>query len=390
MPLSLEEQHELVLMNQKLVHYFVNKLKVAPSDYDDVVSIGTIGLIKAAATYDEAQGKFSTYASQCINNEIFMHYRKANKYANDISLSQPFTANKDGEELTLEATLEHPGSNFTEKILDKETFIKLFSIILNYLNGAEQYTILYHLADINQRDIAKYVNISQSYVSRLERKVIRKIKECIENAVKYQEVFFVTAIGNSYKISFSSKDIHSFNKIFASLLQNITSIKTLPDFKVDCNKERIVILLPASDESFSFLAKIMQEIDDFTMTFVSNKAEPSTTNTQSADVSIKTEANVSGKLEETTQEILSIQGSESIARIASSTSAIPEEATLEVYSKSKQIRDYILSKDSFTFAELKENFPNIKEGTIAQFLLRLKKENIIISISRGHYKVNKS
>ena len=165
MPLSLEEQHELVLKNQKLVYFLVNKLAIDPSDYDDVVSIGKIGLIKAAATFDETQKiQFSTYASTCINNEIFMHYRKASKYVNDISLSQPFTVNKDGEELPLEGSLEDPDSDFTERILDKETFIKLFSIVLNYLNSIEQYTILYRLADITQRGIAKMLNFSRSYV----------------------------------------------------------------------------------------------------------------------------------------------------------------------------------------------------------------------------------
>ena len=391
MPLSLEEQHELVLKNQKFVYFLVNKLAIDPSDYDDVVSIGKIGLIKAAATFDETQKiQFSTYASRCINNEIFMHYRKASKYVNDISLSQPFTANKDGEELPLEESLEDPDSDFTERILDKETFIKLFSIVLNYLNSIEQYTILYRLADITQRGIAKMLNFSRSYVCRLESNAIRKIRECLKNNIKFQEVFSVASVGNIYKISFSSKDIHSFNKIFASLLQNITSVETLPDFKVDCSKERIVVLLPSSSKSFSFLAKMMQEIDSFRMTFVSDKEDLSANDVKSLEAVANDQADVFQEANVNVTEVPDVQGKDSTFEDASSTSTMPERVALKGDSQSKQIRDYVFSKDSFTAAELKENFPKIKEGTIFYVLNRLKKQHIVTPTSRGQYKVNKT
>lgn len=81
----------------------------------------------------------------------------------------------------------------------------------------------------------------------------------------------MTIVGDEYRISFSSKDISQFNKIFATLLQNLTSVEELPDFKVNCSEERVIIRLPAHPESFSFIAEIIREIDDFSMSFVSNK-----------------------------------------------------------------------------------------------------------------------
>ena len=117
MKLSSEKEH-LVLDNQRLVHYLVQKLGVTPnsSEYEDIVSIGTLGLVKAAITFDSSKKiTFATYASRCINNEIFMHYRKANKYANDISINEPIGNDGEGKELTLGDTIAHSESDFLKE-----------------------------------------------------------------------------------------------------------------------------------------------------------------------------------------------------------------------------------------------------------------------------------
>lgn len=283
----IREKEHLVLENQGLVYYEVKKLGVTPnsSEYEDIISIGTLGLVKAAITFESLRNiMFATYASKCILNEIFQYYRKSNKYANDIPIDVPVGKDEEGNELTLVETIEHSESNFVEKIVNKETFIQLVSIILNYLEGKTRLAILYRMGGRSQPDIAEKLNISQSYVSRIITKGINKIRNVINHRVHYKEIFSMAIIGDEYRISFSCKDITNFNKIFATILQNLKSVEDLPDFKVNCNKERIVVQILALPESFSFIAQIIQGIDNYSMAFVSNKSTLHAYNTISQEV----------------------------------------------------------------------------------------------------------
>lgn len=447
MKLSSEKEH-LILENQRLVHYLVQKLGVTPnsSEYEDIVSIGTIGLVKAANTFDSSKKiKFSTYASRCINNEIFMHYRKANKYANDISIDEPIGDDGEGKELTLEDTLEDPNSNFVEEIANKEAFIQLVGIVLNYLESRNKIVMLYRMGNISQPDIAEKLNISQSYVSRIKQKAILKIREVANQQVHYKEVFSMAIIGDEYRISFSSKDISKFNKIFATLLQNLTSATTLPDFKVDCNRERIIVQIPAHPESFSFIAQIIQEIDDFSMTFVSDKNTLPADNTVSQEVESddKDESNdtveeiESSAIEQNsdivsdtvngTETVETVEGTDTIETIeetktstlaqksldASTVKEVEETvvkdpiteatiftstetdtgvetdtgSTVERGSQVKQVRNYMLSMNSFTVKELKQHFPNMSTGTINNALYLAKNKGLITATGRGEYRV---
>ena len=290
MNLSKEKEH-LVLDNKNLVHYLVQrKLGVAStsSEYDDIVSVGTIGLVKAAITFDKLRGNtFATYASRCIKNEIFMYYRKANKYANDISIDETIGDDGEGKGLTLGDTIEDHESNFVDKLVNREDFIQLVSIVLNYLKPRERLVMLYRIGNTKQVDIAEIMNISRSYVSRIEKEAIIKIREVVNRHLHYKEVFSMNIVGDTYKISFASKDVSNFNKSFATLLQNLTSVTSLPDFKVDCNKERIIVQIPAHPDSFSFIAQIIQGIDEYSMTFVSDKNKLSAGNTVSQKVELE-------------------------------------------------------------------------------------------------------
>ncbi len=447
MKLSSEKEH-LVLENQRLVHYLVQKLGVTPNslEYEDIVSIGTIGLVKAAITFDSSKKiKFSSYASRCINNEIFMYYRKANKYANDISIDESIGDDGEGKVLTLGDTIEHPESNFVEKIVNKEAFIKLISIVLNYLENRNRIVMLYRMGNISQIDIAEMLQISRSYVSRIESKATLKIREVANQQVHYKEVFSMAIIGDEYRISFSSKDISNFNKIFATLLQNLTSTENLPDFKVNCNRERIVVQIPAHPESFSFIAQIIQEIDDFSMTFVSDKSTLPADNTVSQEV----ESDDKDESNDTVEEIESsaiVQNSDVISDVVNETEAVETaeesetievieelatstmeqedhdsdivdtaketlveelivedtastseeldtvaetdyESTVERGSQVKQVRDYMLSMSSFTVKDLKHHFPNLSTGTINNAVYLAKNKGLITATGRGEYRV---
>ena len=418
MKLSSEKEH-LVLDNQRLVHYLVLKLGVTPisSDYEDIVSIGTLGLIKAAITFDSSKKiSFTTYASRCINNEIFMHYRKANKDANTIDIDGPIRNDGEGNELILGDTIAHSESDFVEKIVNKDAFIQLMSIILNYLEEKMRLAFLYRMGEVSQTDIAEKLNISQSYVSRTVKNAINKIREVANHQIYYKEVFSMAIVGDEYRISFSSKDISKFNKIFAALLQNLTSTEKLPNFRVICNRERIVVQIPAHPESFSFIAQIIQEIDDFSMTFVSDKSTLPTGNTTSHEV--KLDDNKTAEVSETTEVIEEVttstidqenydsdtvdtaketlveepivEGTASAFEELDTVAETDAESKVKKGSHVKQVRDYMLSISYFTVKDLKKHFPNLTTATINNAVHSAKNKGLITATGRGEYRVNKT
>ncbi len=276
MKLSSEKEY-LVLDNQKLVYHLVKKLRINPnsSEYEDIISIGTIGLIKAAITFKPSKKiRFATYASKCINNEIFIYYRQTNKYANDISIDKLSKKYEEGKGINLADTIEDSASDFFEQLLHKEDFVQLVSIVLNYLRKKERLVLLYTMADLSQADIAKKLNISQPYVSRIIKKSVGKIREVVKHQVRYKEVFSMEITENEYIISFTPKHIS-----IETCLQKLVSTEGLLDFKISCNKKRILVQVPADPESFSFIAKIIQEIDNSSMNFHPDKSILSTKTT---------------------------------------------------------------------------------------------------------------
>lgn len=258
------DKEHLVLQNLKLVYYLIKQMGIERNDsnYDDIVSIGKIGLIKAAITFDSSKkNTFSTYASRCINNEILMYFRKSKKYANNISLDETLT---DHDDCILGNAIIDTSVNFTEVVEQEDYFIHIFNIILNCLRGIDRIALLYYLANLEQKKIAKLMNISRSYVSRLIRRATRQIQEVFNNQIHYNKKYNITKGKGDYWISFSSDYITNFDNILSKVVQELTLSINLPDFKVNYNNKRISILLPIIyDESFLFLATLIQELDKY-------------------------------------------------------------------------------------------------------------------------------
>ena len=181
--------------------------------------------------------------------------------------------------------------------------------------------------------------------------------------------FFMEILGDEYRISFLSRDVNNFNKIFARLLKNLTSVEDLPNFKVNCNKERIIIQIPAEPESFSFIAEIIQEIDNFSISFTSDK-------------SIKGDEKEIDVIQPSEQVKPIKQRNESDERKPNST--IKKEKAID------PIRKYFLTLTSFTIEDLRKHFPNIDIYIINNAVYSAKKKGLITAISRGTYVVNKS
>ena len=374
MKLSNEKEH-LVLENQRLVYYIVQKSGIHQKSlkYEEYVSAGMLGLVKAAITFESSKKiRFVTYATKCIKNEIFMLYRKSKKYANDISIDKPIRDDGEGNELTLGHMIRDPESNFEEKIESKENFIKLISIVLNYLKGRERIAILYKFGGAVQREIGEKLNIAQSYVSRVEKKAIKKILEAANQQVHYKEVFSMSIIEDQYKITFSSRDISKFNKIFSILLQKLAPEK-LPDFRINRSKERIVIQIPADPESISFIAQIIQEIDDFSMDFSSGKNKPSADNTVSQEDGAKDTQSTNKRSNQVKQ---TTEGNEG--------------KTTSHINQSEKVMDFILKLDTFSVKQITSNIPDVSVPTVYRVIQDAKTKGLITCVSRGKYVVNKN
>ena len=175
----------LIEKNLRLVSHIVKKYYSKTNDTDDLISIGTIGLIKAIDSYNpDKKVKLATYASRCIENEVLMHFRSGKKQANDIYLSDTLEVDKDGNPLTIEDTIS-ADSDLAENLETKIRWEKVAEIIENLEDEREKEIIIlrYGLNNkkpLTQREVAQRLNISRSYVSRIEKKVLNDIKKIVE------------------------------------------------------------------------------------------------------------------------------------------------------------------------------------------------------------------
>ncbi len=175
----------LIERNLRLVSHIVKKYYSKTNDNDDLISIGTIGLIKAIDSFDSDKCvRLATYASRCIENELLMHFRAGKKQSNDIYLSDALEIDKDGNPLTIEDTISSP-IDLAEDLETKMRWEKVAKVIKNIDDTREKEIIIlrYGLNNkkpLTQREVAQRLNISRSYVSRIEKKVLNDIKEQVE------------------------------------------------------------------------------------------------------------------------------------------------------------------------------------------------------------------
>lgn len=179
---DISARNKLVEHNLRLVAHIMKKYYHCVDDEEDLVSIGTIGLIKAINTYKlDKNIKLSSYASRCIENEILMHFRNTKKSSMDISLNDAIDTDKDGNPLTL-MDIMSVDDNIIEDIDTKMNLEKLNDYIDETLTKREKQIIalrfgLYEKKPLTQREIAKKLNISRSYVSRIEKKAIQQLRK---------------------------------------------------------------------------------------------------------------------------------------------------------------------------------------------------------------------
>lgn len=183
---DLHAKNKLIEHNLRLVAHVIKKYS-ASNEQDDLISIGTIGLIKAVNTFDESKGiKLATYASKCIENEVLMYFRSQRKISQDISINEPIDSDSEGNPLTLMDILSAEDT-IAEEIDDKIMIKKLYKFIEDIKDEREKTIIvlrygLYGMMPLTQKQIAAKLGISRSYVSRIEKKIIEKLrKQLTEN-----------------------------------------------------------------------------------------------------------------------------------------------------------------------------------------------------------------
>ena len=183
-------REKLINHNMRLVAHVVKKYS-GSAETDDLISVGSIGLIKAINTFQEGKGtQLATYTARCIENEILMLLRASKKHKNDVYLSDPVGADKDGNELTLMDLLcEKEDTVFSQvdKSIEREKFLQFIKGVLT----EREYTVLclrYGLKggkNYAQREVARFLKISRSYISRIEKKAIDKLREAVKKGQFY-------------------------------------------------------------------------------------------------------------------------------------------------------------------------------------------------------------
>ena len=177
-----EAKKVLVERNMRLVAHISKKYQNSEEEMEDLISIGTIGLIKAISTFQEDHGsKLATYAARCIENELLMYFRYKKKCSREVSLYEPIGTDKEGNQIQLMDIVEVDEKDVVEQLELKRQIVRLYQLIPDVLDEREKEILklrygLRNEKPVTQREIAEKLHISRSYVSRIEKKALEKLK----------------------------------------------------------------------------------------------------------------------------------------------------------------------------------------------------------------------
>ena len=179
---DLEAKHILIERNLRLVAHIVKKYQPPPEEMEDLLSIGTIGLMKAVVTfYPDKSARLASYAARCIENEVLMYLRGKKKSSKEVSLYEPIGTDREGNEIQLFDVIEMNEEDVYRRLERKEDVIRLYQQVESVLSQRERMVLklrygLYNEEEYTQREIAAMLGISRSYVSRIEKSAIEKLR----------------------------------------------------------------------------------------------------------------------------------------------------------------------------------------------------------------------
>ena len=180
-----EAKDILIERNMRLVAHIVKKYQNVDEEQEDLLSIGCIGLIKAIDSFDEKKGRLATYACRCIENELLMMLRGKKKYSREVSLFEPIGQDREGNEIHLMDVIEQQHSDIVEELTLQGDIKKLFQYMEESLTKREQEILILRYGigtskELTQTDVGEKFGISRSYVSRIEKKALQKLKNRFE------------------------------------------------------------------------------------------------------------------------------------------------------------------------------------------------------------------
>ena len=179
---DLEAKHILIERNLRLVAHIVKKYQPPPEEMEDLLSIGTIGLMKAVVTFDpDKSARLASYAARCIENEVLMYLRGKKKSSKEVSLYEPIGTDRECNEIQLFDVIEMNEEDVYRRLERKEDVIRLYQQVESVLSQRERMVLklrygLYNEEEYTQREIAAMLGISRSYVSRIEKSAIEKLR----------------------------------------------------------------------------------------------------------------------------------------------------------------------------------------------------------------------
>lgn len=254
-----EEQSQIVNDNIGLVKYIANKFSIhnhSIDDYDDLVSIGTIGLIKAVLAYDKSKKiKFSTFAVTCIANEIKKHFRKENRNVNNLYLEDEIQF-KDSI-IKIEDMIEDKKADFIEKILSEQQEVEIINIILNCFSVRSTIILLYRISGLEQEEIARTIGVSQGYVAKILKKEKSIIHKIFEGNIRYDKKIEIVKKNDMYYLILPSISTNNLNILLDGIDKETKNIQY---FEIILDKDKIIIKMLAEVEYFFILAKIISMI----------------------------------------------------------------------------------------------------------------------------------
>lgn len=180
---DLSAREILILRNMRLVAHVVKKYQCPEIEQEELISIGTIGLIKAITTVDAEKGRLSTYAARCIENELLMYFRSRKKVSKEVSYYEPIGTDKEGNEISLLDVIESQAPDAFEIVTARDDAKKMYELLPEVLTPREREVLalrygLYGGKEATQREVAEKLGISRSYISRIEKTAIGKLRSC--------------------------------------------------------------------------------------------------------------------------------------------------------------------------------------------------------------------
>ena len=187
---DMEAKTILIERNLRLVAHVVKKYQGADVELDDLISIGTIGLMKAISTFDPGKTtRLSTYAARCIDNELLMMFRTRKKHSREVSLSEPIGTDKEGNTISLIDVVENDEMDTLEQIEKAENISLVQKYVAQILNEREKEIIVWRYGldgkkPMTQKKVGEKLGISRSYVSRIEKRALEKLKKALDNSYR--------------------------------------------------------------------------------------------------------------------------------------------------------------------------------------------------------------